>query len=251
MFLYDVIERALREFGLSDKEIDVYLAALKHGEATASTIAQAASVRRENTYAVLRRLAEDSLITHVKHDGVKHFSATQPERFLEIVDHKRSLIEDALPDLQRVAAKPSPDTPEAETYLGKDGLKAMLEDVLRAYNEHSYDEALEGYGSAGKFEAYLQWRFPHFIDRRSDLGIHYKGIYNESEAGREKQRLPDASIRLLPERFEANTFTLLYPGTVLLFIFSDTPVGITIRSTEIYESYTMYFDVLWEQGDEP
>ncbi len=57
------VEALLKRFGLSDKEVDTYLTLLEHGEAKASTVAEAAGVSKRYVYSASEELEARGFVT--------------------------------------------------------------------------------------------------------------------------------------------------------------------------------------------
>jgi len=77
----------LRRFGLSDKEVDTYLSLLAHGEAKASTVADAAGVSKRYVYSVSESLAERGFVEVNDHVVPTTIRANPPD---EVINRLRS-----------------------------------------------------------------------------------------------------------------------------------------------------------------
>jgi len=87
----------LRRFGLSDKEIDTYLSLLEHGEAKASTVADAAGVSKRYVYSVSESLADRGFVEVNDHVVPTTIRANPPE---EVIDRLRSDVDAIRPGLE-------------------------------------------------------------------------------------------------------------------------------------------------------
>lgn len=87
----------LRRFGLSDKEIDTYLSLLAHGEAKASTIADAAGVSKRYVYSVSESLADRGFVEVNDHVVPTTIRANPPD---EVIDRLRSDVDAIRPGLE-------------------------------------------------------------------------------------------------------------------------------------------------------
>jgi sugar-specific transcriptional regulator TrmB len=87
----------LRRFGLSDKEIDTYLSLLAHGEATASTVADAAGVSKRYVYSVSESLADRGFVTVNDHVVPTTIRANSPD---EVINRLRSDVDAIRPGLE-------------------------------------------------------------------------------------------------------------------------------------------------------
>lgn len=243
-----IIENALKEYGLDTKEIIIYTTALEIGETTAGALSEKANIQRELTYIILKRLEKKGVISTIVKNGKKHFEAANPAILLKKIDEKHNLLKQALPELKTLNHKTHAKRPSIQIFQGIEGIKAIF-NVMLKYNEDNPNfNVLEGYGSAGKFEHFLRWSLPHFIEKRAKAKIKFNAIYNETNESLEKKNLPLSDIRFLPKEFESSTFHFLYPNHVAMIIFSEEPLGILIESKDTYNSYKLYFNILWKSA---
>lgn len=77
------VERLLKRFGLSDKEVDTYLTLLDHGEAKASTVAEAAGVSKRYVYSASEELEARGFVTVNDHLTPTTIRANAPEEVVE------------------------------------------------------------------------------------------------------------------------------------------------------------------------
>jgi len=87
----------LRRFGLSDKEIDTYLSLLAHGEAKASTVADAAGVSKRYVYSVSESLADRGFVEVNDHVVPTTIRANPPD---EVINRLRSDVDAIRPGLE-------------------------------------------------------------------------------------------------------------------------------------------------------
>ncbi|MFC7186047.1 TrmB family transcriptional regulator [Halorubrum yunnanense] len=87
----------LRRFGLSDKEIDTYLSLLAHGEAKASTVADAAGVSKRYVYSVSESLADRGFVGVNDHVVPTTIRANPPD---EVINRLRSDVDAIRPGLE-------------------------------------------------------------------------------------------------------------------------------------------------------
>src|SRR3989344_849600 len=84
------IESALKEFGLSENEIKVYLALIKTGESTVQNIAKNAELPRTTTYHLLESLEQKSLVGFVIKESKKYFQAAPPKKLIQTLEEKKN-----------------------------------------------------------------------------------------------------------------------------------------------------------------
>lgn len=87
----------LERFGLSEKEIDTYLAILDHGESKASTIADAADVSKRYVYSISEELEERGFVEVDDHAVPTVVRPVDPET---VVDRLTRSVEEIEPELR-------------------------------------------------------------------------------------------------------------------------------------------------------
>jgi sugar-specific transcriptional regulator TrmB len=88
----------LERFGLSETEIQTYLAVLESGEAKASTIADATGVSKRYVYSVCEELEEQGFVEVNDHVVPTKIRAKPPEEVIELLSNR---LEEIQPALQR------------------------------------------------------------------------------------------------------------------------------------------------------
>ncbi len=73
-------EEILRDLGLTEKEIKVYLTSLSLGQSTVNAIAKKSQLNRVTCYDILKYLKEKGLVSYVIKSGVKYFEAAEPQK---------------------------------------------------------------------------------------------------------------------------------------------------------------------------
>lgn len=83
------MEKELREFGLSNHEISLYLALLKTGEETVNRLAEMTGIKRSTVYDNLSFLITKGIVSRFSKNNVQYFQAANPEKLVSLLDEKR------------------------------------------------------------------------------------------------------------------------------------------------------------------
>src|SRR5581483_7063117 len=126
----------LQEFGLSDKESQIYLSLIKLGPSPVRALAQETKVNRGTTYDILKNLINQGLVSYYNKESHQYFSAESPEKLVSALEQKQKDLESvkekiaaSLPEL-RLSFEQQGGKPLMKMYEGNKGLRQIMEDVL-------------------------------------------------------------------------------------------------------------------------
>ena len=225
---------ALREIGLQDGEIKVYLALLRVEDATASQITHDTGLHRSNVYDILEKLQEKGLASTVTKNSVRHYRASPPERIIDYLKEKEEKILSVLPSLlsRYATAKQSC---RVEIYKGKEGLKTVLNDILRTGRDYLLFGHLE-------FEKLLPGYVAQFVRRTDGLRMRERAIL-ERGTRIAKTKLHD--YRYVSREHLFPTAVIVYGDKTAIFIWEEPYNAILIESATVAASYRRHFALLW------
>jgi HTH-type transcriptional regulator, sugar sensing transcriptional regulator len=234
------MQEELKHYGLSEKEIKIYLSNLKLGTTTANQIAIDSGVKRTTTYEVIESLKQKGIVSTFKKDKKSFFEATDPKRLISILKEKEKLIENILPELEKMQ-KSTSEKPTVQLFIGKEGIKTIFEEIL----EHKMDYWISG--NTDIFEK-LGYYFPNFIQRRIKAGIHARVIETRSGLTKEHKRTAkkdNRKIKFLD--FKLKSQIVIYENNAAFITISDEElVGIKITNKFIIETQKQLFEILWK-----
>ncbi|MBI3305925.1 helix-turn-helix domain-containing protein [Candidatus Nomurabacteria bacterium] len=248
------IQVILKNFGLSEKEISVYLALIELGSSSVRTIAEKAKVNRGTTYDILKSLINLGIVSYFNKKSKQYFVAERPETLLSVMDKKhedllevREEIENSLPVFKTLFEKQG-GKPEVKLYEGKIGIRHILLDVLESV-EKAKDKTYYVYSSATvRKNVYLAMK--DFSKKRIRKKIKVKTIALGEGGGlhgldeRKWLQLPksrgDEALR--------PTYEIIYSGKVAHISLdnAENPTGIVIENEEIYNTQKLIFKYNWK-----
>ena len=229
-------EEVLKEFGLNEKEVRVYLASLELGLSRVNDIAKKAGIIRETTYSVINSLIKKGLMSYVIKSGVKYFEAADPEKLTVILQEKERLVDEILPELETIK-KTRIVKPKIEFYEGKEGIKTILEDVLKETKQE-----LLSISSTKNLRLILRFYFPHFVQRRIKKGIKVRLLTDAEVESRELLR-----FKYLPKGFKLKTTNMFYGNKIaMISLEQKEPIGVIIENKEISDTQKDIFNLLWK-----
>ncbi|HLC55644.1 MAG TPA: helix-turn-helix domain-containing protein [Candidatus Nanoarchaeia archaeon] len=236
------MQKELKEFGLTDREIEVYLGLLKLGTASVQDISRKSNVYRTYAYEILNSLKEKGLVSYVIKSGKKYFEVAQPGKLINILKDKEVKIRSILPNLEEIY-KSRQKKSKIEIYEGKEGIKTILDDFIKTNQE------ILVYGSTKSQIKLLEFYFPNFIKRRVKEKIKTKVITEKSKESldifpRNKKEL--RKMKFFPQKIEFPTVTNIYGGKVAILSLKDEPLGIIIENEDFLKTQRIIFDILWK-----
>lgn len=128
-------ELVLKEFGLTDKEIQVYLALLPLGSVNLQVLARKVDLPRTTIYNTLTYLFTKGLVSKIVKGYVTYFEAVDPHKLIDTVDQKKEMILSVLPELESLKAYVK-ESSAVEIYEGFKGISTILADVFKIGRAH-------------------------------------------------------------------------------------------------------------------
>ncbi|MDP3769710.1 MAG: helix-turn-helix domain-containing protein [bacterium] len=132
-----MFEHELKAFGLTEKEALVYMGLLELGKASMIEIAKKSGVNRATSYVAVESLIKKGLASSFEKGGKRYFAAENPERLRSLfavqhkqLEEKEKYFDAFLPKLKELAAGDD-ERPRVRFYEGKEGLRAIQEDILK------------------------------------------------------------------------------------------------------------------------
>ena len=93
------IEGTLKDVGLVDDEIKIYLALLKSGSSLASRLSEETKINRSHVYQLLERLIVKGFVSYVIRENRKYFSSVSPLKIVEIIQEREQRLKNIFPSL--------------------------------------------------------------------------------------------------------------------------------------------------------
>ena len=248
------LELELRKLGLSDKEAKVYLAVLELGEGPVQGIAEKAKVNRATTYVILESLSKKGVVSTVEKGKKTYFAAENPSALLRMfrlkeqeIKVKEEEFKRALPELETVFSL-STKKPTVKFFEGRDGIRAIREDILRSgvkilYNIYS-KEYIDQIRSLFQSEEH-----ENFLKREQELGSTIKSIYT-SDSGPYGGFKLEGERKFVPkDKFPFSSDILIYKDRVALTTLRGQIISVIIEGKEIADTLRLIFELAWQGID--
>jgi predicted transcriptional regulator len=243
------IRSLLKRLGLSEREIEIYIALLSLKSAKASTIAKIARQPRTLTYPMLERLEQKGIVARVVKGSTLYFVAESPRRLLSYASERtkelqqlEGLLEQAMPQLESLT-NPHTGEPRITLLHGMDGMKQVYRDALQ-------HEILGIFNPAVMYEAF--GGNLHTMILGDDVKLRGKDLFVDGPAVerflKEMKPHDDYQVRVLSKEHKFLTDTLIYGDTVVLFSYDDEKTIVRIENQKLADTFRAWFQLMWQMG---
>ncbi|MFH0952170.1 MAG: helix-turn-helix domain-containing protein [Patescibacteria group bacterium] len=238
----------LKQIGLSDKEIQLYLALLKRGPSSVRQLALESKINRGTTYDVLRSLIDQSLATYYHKETKQYFVAEDPAKLEQLIAEKtndlnrtKTEILQIIPELQSMHSS-AKEKPVAKYYEGSRGIKTILQDVLQTMAQEKKKEYYV-YSSADIRE-HLYNDFPNFAKERVKKNIEVKTI----AIGEGGKLWGLDERRWLSKKDGSPSYQIIYGDKLALFSLDsgNMPHGVIIEDAGTATTQRLIFKTIWD-----
>lgn len=240
------MEQELRDFGLSDNEIKVYLALLNKGAMKPTELAKHTGFARPYIYDVLQRLQEKGITGTVVQNQKRCYTALPPKQFVEISKQRLEALEKVVENLEKMRLN-LPQKMQVEVQTGKYVFRTLLNDILIHLKKG--DEAIF-YGIDDDFlitmDPLIKPRLDQYLAKIVRNGITERIIVKEGN-----RILPQAkttTYRFLPPATLGNLAFVAYADRLAIFLWGEPNYLIFIQNKNVATSYRNQFNILWEKA---
>ena len=235
----------LEQLGFTPREIRVYLSLLELGTCSAGKIILQSKIPSSKIYETLDRLKQKGLVSSIVKENKHFFTATTPERIIDVLDQQRQqFMTSALP-LLRSLEKKEKNLRSATLYESMGGLKSVYELMLRTVNRGDKILVL---GAPKMVQEKLTAYLLEFNTRRVAHGIKMDILYHfdSQEHGRLRERMKLTRVKYLPEGFCVPAWVDVFGDYVVIFSMDSTPTANLIHDRTIANSFRAYFEMIWK-----
>ena len=234
-------EEILRETGLTDYEVKIYLGLLRYGQVSAYVLAEKTGLYRQAVYDALNRLLEKGFVNTVKEGKSHKYKAIDPRLVLEYLEARTDNFNHILPDLVKLQKKAESQV-VVETYKGKNAVRIGLNDIINHLKGAKGENLCTSVA-----ERYFYKEYETVLDQyERDLlrfGIKEKVLIKEGDEGVFQKG--STEYRTISKNLFNPNPTQIYGDNVHMMILGEPDHLIIIRSKEIADAYRKQFEVLW------
>ena len=240
------MEAELKELGLTENEVQVYLTLLKTGPLTSYSLSKKTSLSRGYLYELLEKLREKGIISEVTKDAKKYYQATPPKQLQALLQYKLENVSAIIPQLEKIEGIWKEET-KVDVHKGKYAYKTLLNDVVGTVQEQ--EEVLV----LGIDEELLMQLEPLYLKRYFAIAkrLHITERVIVKKGSKILKEAETTEYRFLPEELIGKIVQFIYGHKVAILTLSEPLNLIIIEDKAIAATYRKQFDVLWVKAKAP
>ena len=254
----DKITSILKDYGLDEKEIKVYVSLVEKDELNAYTIARITGIHRSTVYAIVERLLSKGFITNIQKDEKTFYSAIEISKIIVKIKEKESLLLSLIPEFEKIKEE---GISRVRVFESRESQKQFSFNLFNQINNGTIKEFYILSGGPSKAlspeqrdsenltsQIFMERLLKELKKQKSSKKIEYKGIWNEKF---KKSNLLELFSGLGEDRFlkELPTLaTMVIFGEYIAYLFTinGIPQVIEIQNKLIAEENKAYFSYLWK-----
>jgi len=234
-------KEALKELGLTNNEVEVYLTLLRKGSISVNEIAEKSGLHRQAVYDALDRLLEKGFANYVIKSNKKHFQGINPEKILGYLKEKENKFRSILPDLLNLTELPREDT-FVEFYKGKDVVRTVYRDIIKEFEKQKGEVVISGVEEQ-KFMEEDKIALQQHLKRLQKLNCKERILIKERDTTFVEG--PQTEYRWISEESFNPTPIYVYNDKLTIIIWGNPNHAIIIENKNLADSYRKQFNLLW------
>lgn len=237
--------KKLIEFGLNEKEVDVYLSALELGETNIQRISKKSGVKRTTVYDVISSLKEKGLISEATKNKRTIYYAEDPRALEKSMEEKMEKLKNIMPELLSITNLID-KKPKIKYFEGLEGIKNIYKDTLNYPNQEllawTPEESVTHFDETF-FDDY-------YLPQRIKKNIWVRGICNDKPRIKKYIALNEKQLRKTKITPKENFVDLeveinLYTKNKIAIMSFEEKIGLIIESQKIFNTLKSIFEMNW------
>ena len=237
----------LKEYGLNDKEIEVFLCLVRKKELTAYRISKEIKYHRATTYDILDKLILKGFVSKSEKEGKQYYSVNEISNVLGKVKEKEAILLSMIPEINKLVSKEKTivkhiDTPKAYNEIDTKIYELIKENKLTYVYIIGNSPELTTNTSLILVEKLIK----ELSNFKSIKKLDIRGIWNSKFKNDKfmKQFNILGKNRFL-ENLPSKSTLMIFDNYIAILYFSEYDNVIEIKNKEISEEFKTYFNNLW------
>lgn len=246
------IMQNLVEFGLSEKEANIYITLLQIGEGSIVDIAAHSMIKRPTIYSGIESLQKKELVYTVTQGRRVRYKAKSPSELTQILKRRETQLETLIPQLEELAQIAPRHSEHGIRYV--EGKAAVIAIYRELFSRQAQKEPVYIFSALQDIRS----NFPEMLNLFDRTQLRWKWhireiIPNESDAleqMRESQKSsaqhPRREIRIVPTGYHlTDSECLLFSDRMILLSLQSPMYAIALSDVVFTTSFRTLFDAAW------
>lgn len=234
------IKESLESFGLSEKEMNVYISLLELGDSPVNRITEKSELLRVTIYPILKSLIEKGFVSRYSMDRKSFFKAINPEQITDKIKEIENKVKIAIPSLKELMNKNREKT-EIELFRGKKGVSSFFEKIYSGE-----DKELWAYGNGKAIDEIIKYQSLHArklrINKKIKLNIKVNPTDKEYFVDKAYKKITSISFNKKLEQMEI--YIIFGKKKAGMIDLKQDITAILIENEEIARYHGFVFDML-------
>ena len=236
-------EEQLKELGLTDNEVRIYLLLLKKGMMNPAEISQKLGLHRGYVYDALERMQEKEIVNTISKDNKKQFQATSPQNLAELLKLRLENFQKIIPSLIEIKESQKEEI-KVELYKGNRVYRTLIKDVLSSIKNNS-EVLLIGIDEGLLINEIEPIYLEQYLNSIKSRNVKERIII---KTGAKKLKNKNLQYRTIEEKYIGNTAQIIYSSKVAIFITGMPHYLILIDNKKVADTYRANFEALWKMA---
>lgn len=245
----------LKQLELTDEEATIYLTLLQTGPVSVKALAEEIDIKRTTSYLYINSLIDKGLIAKIVKGSQKMVAANDPQESLDFLVKKKiknaEALKDSFPKMLETITSSLPqlnssvDDAEIRYYKGKNGVRKIYEDILKAKEQRSFVDST-------KIAEIFPDNFKLFINAfKHNPEMKMFEIFQDSSITDDFLKIlsqqKNYAYKSLPKGMKLNTQDIIiYDNKVAIISFQNNLSGVVLQNRDLYNNFKLIFDLIWK-----
>lgn len=235
------ITEVLEQFGLNEKECEVYFALLEFGKTSITPISKVVRFPPTTVQSVLDRLEKKGLLSVTMRKSRHIYEANNPAILRKILERELQDISNIIPLLKKI--KPEKDICSKIRVYYRERMVDIFHEALKTENKLIFEII-----SAKDLQEILGEKF-HFTKKRIQNKVYLKSLrIEEREIKKYDQKIHEEELReakFLPRELTFCSSIMFWDNKVAFFTTKEEGLTWVVESKVLSETMRQLFDLLW------
>ena len=233
----------LKDLGLSEQEIEIYISLLKTGGSDATSLSKHANLKRTTVYPILERLIKQNIVTAYEQGKKRFYSPIAPSKLAALFELKINNFFKVVPFLEKLKAE------NIQTY----GIRMIQtkKDLRNFYNNIIDEYKNKEYHIIGSAPTWLDTDKDFFIDYRKRRAMNNTKVKlllsadSKNTIGQEDSTLM-REYKYLPEKYVFKSTIDIFDDKIIIVGPSIDAMAVVIEIPPMVDVFRSTFQILWD-----